>query len=84
MAAASSAAAAPAAVGAGGAGRLMDQELTCEACQKPFIYSAAEHARDERSAYPPPRLCPDCLRQRRGAKAAERAARRPRRKYFRR
>lgn len=61
-----------------------DRELICEGCQRPFVYSTAEQARDERMGYPVPRACPDCVRQRRAAGAAKRAAKRPRKKYFRR
>ena len=60
------------------------QQLTCEQCNEPFVYSDAERARDERAGYPLPRACPACVQQRRSAGAAKRAAKRPRRHGFRR
>ena len=60
------------------------QVVTCEACGETFLYSDAERARDERVGYPPPRACPPCVRQKRAAGQAKRAARQPRRRNFRR
>ena len=53
-------------------------------CEEPFIYAEAEWTEDERQGFSAPRLCSSCDAERRAAKAAERAAKRPRRKYFRR
>lgn len=61
-----------------------DREIVCEACEQPFVYSQQEQSRDGQFGYPAPRVCPDCSRQRRAAGAAERAAKRPRRRNFRR
>ena len=61
-----------------------DREMTCEACQATFVYAEAEQARDYEMGYPAPRCCLPCLRQRRAAGAAARAAKRPRKRYFRR
>ena len=62
----------------------LSQELTCEVCGATFPYLDSERSRDEQAGYPPPRACPPCLRQRRAETAAKRAARRPRRRNFRR
>jgi len=59
-----------------------DRELVCEVCGQTFVYSAAEQAADEQAGYPPPRACRACLQQRREAGAAERAAKRPRKRRF--
>jgi hypothetical protein len=61
-----------------------DRQLLCDVCGQPFVYAEAEWAKDERLGYPPPRLCSACRQQRNAARAAERAAKRPRRRYFRR
>ncbi len=61
-----------------------DRELQCEVCEEPFVYAEAEWTEDERLGFPPPRLCPSCHQKRRAARAAERAAKRPRRRHFRR
>jgi hypothetical protein len=42
----------------------------------------AEQAADDREGSPPPRACRNCLRERREAGAAKRAAKRPRRRRF--
>jgi len=59
-----------------------DLELLCEFCGQNFVYSVAEQAADRRKGYPQPRACWPCLRQRRAAGAAKRAARRPRTRRF--
>lgn len=60
------------------------RDLTCEACGETFAYSEEEQARDESQGYPPPRLCGACRQARRGEKATARAARRPRKRGYRR
>ncbi|MBN1458980.1 MAG: hypothetical protein JXA57_05550 [Armatimonadetes bacterium] len=55
-----------------------DVEIECQFCGGKFVYSTAEQQADERKGYPPPRACGPCLRQRRAAGAAKRAAKRPR------
>ena len=59
-----------------------DRKLQCEVCGEPFIYAEAEWTEDERRGLPPPRLCSSCHQKRRAARAAERAAKRPRRRRF--
>jgi hypothetical protein len=59
-----------------------DRELVCEFCGQSFAYTTAEQAADSRYGYPPPRSCQPCLRQRRAAGAAKRAAKRPRTRRF--
>jgi len=61
-----------------------DVEIDCQFCGEKFVYSAAEQAADERAGYPPPMACQPCLRQRRAAGAAKRAAKRPRGRRYRR
>ena len=61
-----------------------DQELVCELCGETFTYSVREQVRDRQMGYPAPRACDSCLRQRRAAAAAKRAARRPRKRPYRR
>lgn len=60
------------------------QEMICQFCEEPFVYSDAERSRDEEAGYPPPRACQACLQRRRAEGAAKRAAKRPRRRNFRR
>jgi len=48
------------------------------------MYAQAEWTEDERRGFPPPRLCPSCRQKRSAVRAAERAKKRPRRRYFRR
>jgi len=61
-----------------------EKEIICQWCDRPFIYSESEQARDAQGGLPAPRSCQDCLRQRHAADAAKRAARRPRQRRFRR
>ena len=61
-----------------------DRKLQCEACGEPFVYAEAEWTEDERLGLPAPRVCSSCHQKRRAARAAERAAKRPRRGRFRR
>lgn len=39
---------------------LLDIEITCVRCHRPFIWSAKDQARYKEKKYEPPKNCPPC------------------------